>query len=84
MPSFLTHGQESTLTYKVFLKPGADGKARVSFDAKGDDLSGRPFGVPAPPLSLPVLVQLQSEGGSCFESTYSTPSKNGSGYFQAR
>jgi cysteine-rich repeat protein len=71
-------------TLKVMLRPGAAGKARVRFDGKGDNLSDRPLGIPAPPLSLPVQVQLQSKNGSCFDATYSTPTRNGAGYFSAR
>ena len=53
------------------LIPGAAGKAKVVVTARGPALSQRPFGVPTPPLSLPLTVQLQSTNGQCWESSYS-------------
>jgi hypothetical protein len=53
------------------LIPGAAGKAKVVVTARGEALSQRPFGVPTPPLPLPLTVQLQSTNGQCWESSYS-------------
>jgi hypothetical protein len=53
------------------LTPGETGKARIQLKAKGLALTGRAFGLPAPPLPLPLAVQLQSENGQCWEAHYS-------------
>ena len=52
---------------RIKLKAGLAGKAKVQFKGKGPDLAN--FGLPYP---LPVTAQLQSEGGTCFEATFST------------
>jgi cysteine-rich repeat protein len=49
------------------LRPGPDGKSRVEVKGAGAGLSGRPFGLPAPPLGLPLRMQVQVEGRGCFE-----------------
>jgi hypothetical protein len=53
------------------LIPGAAGKAKILLTARGASLSQRPFGVPTPPLSSPLTVQLQSHNGQCWESNFS-------------
>ncbi len=69
----------------LVLKSGIDGKAKAVFKAKGVNLTGRPFGMPSPPLaSLPVRVQLQSDTGQCWEAHFSTFIKNEAGAFKAK
>lgn len=51
----------------LLAKSGATGKAAARIKAKGANLTP-----PALPLPLPVLVQLQVENGTCFETTFST------------
>jgi hypothetical protein len=55
---------------KMSLIPGAAGKAKILFKARGTALSQRPFGVPRPPLSVPLTVQLQSDNGQCWEAGF--------------
>jgi hypothetical protein len=64
----------------VTLKAGEAGKAVVGFKAKGMLL-----GTPAPPLVGPVLVQVSSDGGACFESEHRVEGfiKNEAGLFKA-
>jgi hypothetical protein len=50
----------------------------------GPNLFGRPFGLPSPPLTLPLRVQLQSLDGQCFETTHSTAVMNGAQSFLSR
>jgi hypothetical protein len=68
------------------LTPGAPGKAKIEFKAKGAALTRRPFGLPAPPLPLPLTVQLQSENGNCWEASYalSGVKKNAGEDFEAK
>lgn len=56
-------------TDKIVLKAGLTGKAKVQFKGKGDNVDSV-FPLPLP-LSLPATVQLQSENGKCWESTFS-------------
>lgn len=56
----------------IRLKVGSAGKSKLIVKAAGSNLSGRSFDLPAPPLALPVRVQLHIEGGACFEATYSS------------
>lgn len=65
----------------VALVAGADGKAKIAVKGKGALLS-----LPAPPLALPVRVQLQIDGGACFETRHdaTTVQRNVAGTFQAR
>ena len=50
---------------RIDLRPGPSGKSRVVVRGKGPSLRLPPF-----PLTLPVLVQLQSENGECWEAEY--------------
>src|SRR5262249_26478266 len=58
-------------TQSIKLKPGAiDGKASITFKAKGDKVVLPNLGM----LTGPVVVQLQRSGGApCFGATYSAP-----------
>ncbi|HEY2387406.1 MAG TPA: FG-GAP-like repeat-containing protein [Candidatus Binatia bacterium] len=58
-------------TQSIKLKPGAlDGKASITFKAKGDKVVLPDLGA----LTGPVVVQLQRSGGApCFGATYSAP-----------
>lgn len=64
---------------RVVLRPGADGRSRVTLVARGDDLA-----LPALPLGLPVRVQLQGAHGPCWEATFSAAGarKNDAARFQ--
>ena len=70
------------------LRAGADGKASVGFRGAGALLSGRPYALPPVPPRLPLTVQLQGDGGACFEARYDAPgvlvSDAGRGLFKAR
>jgi hypothetical protein len=46
--------------------------ARARFSGRGTGLSGRPFGLPTIPLPEALLVQLQADGGACFESRHTS------------
>lgn len=62
------------------LKPGADGKARVLVKARGPNV-----GLPTPPgVELPVVVQLQREGGACWEASYTTATVETDTRFKAK
>jgi hypothetical protein len=67
----------------VTLTAGVAGKAKIQFKAKGVNLSSI---LPAPPVPLPLLVQLQAENGSCFEAQYSVTgvAKNVPGEFKGK
>jgi hypothetical protein len=69
--------------HTLVLKSGA-GSATIRFKGAGDLLSDRPGGLPAPPLAVPLRVQLQAAGGACWESAFSNPQTNESGRFDAR
>lgn len=64
----------------------APGKARIVVNGEGANLSSRPFSLPSPVLPLPLTLQLQSEGGSCFESRFTQAVTNSEprGRFKAR
>jgi cysteine-rich repeat protein len=64
---------------KVVVKTGPAGKAKAQIDAKGALLTS-----PAPPLPTPLRVQLQVEGGACFETRHQSPTINQPGRFQSR
>jgi hypothetical protein len=54
---------------KIVMKPGEDGRARIVAKGRGTNL-----GLPTPlGIDLPVLVQLQRDGGACWEASYATP-----------
>jgi cysteine-rich repeat protein len=60
---------------------GAASNAKITVKAKGASLAP-----PAPPLALPVRVQLQVEDGVCFETRHDTAAvlRNQPGMFKAR
>jgi len=72
--------------FQLDLRTGDAGKARVAIKGAGENLSGRSYGMPTPPLSFPLRVQLQIEGGACFEASYSGAGalRNEPGRFKAR
>jgi hypothetical protein len=49
----------------IDLKPGADTKARLTVKGRGEILD-----IPALPMPLPLLVQLQAGNGQCWEATF--------------
>jgi hypothetical protein len=51
---------------------GLEGKAKVQLKGKGTALSGRPFGIPQPPLDVPLTAQLQTANGACWEADFSS------------
>ena len=53
---------------KLLLKAGASGHAKVTLKGKGATLPA----LPMLPLALPARVQLQAEGGGCFEAVFGT------------
>lgn len=56
---------------KHLLKPSDVGKARIKLKAQGATMP-----IPSLPVSAPVVAQLQSRNGSCWESTFTTAKKN--------
>jgi hypothetical protein len=50
---------------RVVLKPGPDGRARITVNARGEH-----FMPPSLPVPLPLRVQLQTTRGTCWESLY--------------
>jgi hypothetical protein len=64
---------------QVLLKSGVATKTKILVKGKGDNLP-----MPTLPLTPPVRVQLKSEGGVCWEATYSTPIKNLPEQFRAK
>lgn len=68
----------------VVLRTGVDGKAGIDVKGKGPGLAASPVGLPTPPLGLPLRVQLQIEGGACFEADYGAAGvrKNQDGTFR--
>jgi cysteine-rich repeat protein len=56
---------------QMTIAPGVAGKARILVRGKGANLSAHAFGLPAPPLMLPLTVQLQSATGKCWETDHS-------------
>jgi len=65
---------------KIILKGGADGKSKVLVKGKGAALPD-----PHPPLTFPVKVQLvNGDTGICWESTFTSASKNVMGMFKAK
>jgi hypothetical protein len=59
----------------VRMRSGTDGRASIKMTARSIpvllDFSGL-----TGPAATPILVQLQSENGSCWEATYSSPTRN--------
>ena len=67
---------------RVVLKPGADGKAQVTLEARGPSLD-----LPALPLTAPVTVQLLVSSGettTCWQTTYQEPARNRDDALRAR
>src|SRR5262249_41575331 len=93
-----TAGGQRTLRYRsstspeavtmLRLRAGADGAAGAMVKAKGVHLSDHPAALPAPPLSLPLRVQLHGSNGLCLETRHTAMSvlKNdaAAGVFKAR
>ena len=67
---------------KLKLLAGDAGKAKIGLSGKGDALGGS-GGVPALPLPLPLIAQLQNTN-ACWEVTYTTAEDNGPTTFKAR
>jgi len=64
---------------RLVLKPGAAGKSSVTLSASGPALT-----VPPTALSLPIVAQLRSADGACFEAYYSTTKRNETGKVVAK
>ena len=64
-PTFGSDGAGS-----ISLVGGDAGRTKLIFKGKGESLSARPYGLPSPPLALPLRAQLQVEGGACFETRH--------------
>jgi cysteine-rich repeat protein len=62
----------------------ADGRAKLK--GRGVALSSRSHGLPAPPLALPLRVQLQLDGAACLETRHDATSvqRNLTGTFKSR
>ena len=58
-------------------------QARIGVKGKGALLSNRSFGLPTPPLGLPLRAQLQATDGFCWERRYATAAPNTAGHFKA-
>lgn len=63
---------------RVTLTPGAAGRSKIAVVGKGAGL-----GLPLGPLATPVVVQLQSND-RCWESTFTTSTRNDTGLFQGK
>jgi hypothetical protein len=61
---------------RLVLKAGADGKARIV--AHGDSDTVRQI----LPFVAPVVVQMQSDEGDCWETTFAAPKRNDDGLFK--
>lgn len=72
--TLLQHG-----TRTIDLAAGIDGKAKVSFQAKGPNLMP-----PALPLNDRVVVQLHASNGECWSASYAAPTKNTSTVYKAK
>jgi len=57
----------------VSLKSGAAGAAKAVVKARGVHLSDHPYGLPSPPVTTPLRVQLHGSNGLCLE-THHPPS----------
>jgi len=65
---------------KMLLRPGADGQARIVVKGSGPNI-----GLPTPlGVDLPVVVQLQRDGGACWGASYTTPSIRTDTRFKAK
>jgi cysteine-rich repeat protein len=70
---FASRSGNATGVTSVKLVAGAAGKAKIQLKGKGVNLTSRPFGLPHPPLSVPLTAQLQSANGQCWEASFSRP-----------
>jgi hypothetical protein len=61
------------------LRTGIDGKAKVIVRGKGELL-----GPPQLPLTEPVLVQVKSTEGECWEATFTVPIKDDGETFKSK
>ena len=65
---------------RVMLTPGAAGKAKAEAKGRGANLHmASPLDV-----TVPVLVQLQSENGQCWEATYTSAQQDSADVFRAK
>lgn len=55
---------------EMTFRAGDAGRSEVHVKARGPLLVGRPFALPAPPLPLPLRVQLQDDSGRCWEAVH--------------
>ena len=70
-------------THKLLVKAGAAYRSKAIYKGAGVNLSASPYGMPAPQLTTPIRVQLQFEGGACYEASYLNPTKNEPGMFKS-
>lgn len=68
---------------RVNFKAGADGTAKLGV-VVGAELGTSPFGAPALPMDLPLVVQIQSGSGACWSVGYDAAVSNGSAGLAAR
>jgi len=76
--SFSDYGRQPDGIEALSLTAGADGDASVRVVGNGALLQ-----LPPLPLALPLRVQLQTQHGECWESVYSTATRNDGRRFQA-
>jgi 6-phosphogluconolactonase (cycloisomerase 2 family) len=69
---------------KVLLKPGDEGKALIKTKQKGEGVAGYQTGLESLARTPPIIVQLISSTGECWEAVYSTPKLNTPGLFKAK
>jgi cysteine-rich repeat protein len=69
---------------QAMLRSGPAGNAQLKFKCRGVSLSGRPLGMPSPPIGLPFRLQLQARGGACWESEFATATRNEQGRLDAK
>jgi hypothetical protein len=55
----------------LFRKQLRTGGVKLKMRGRGANLSGRPAGLPAPPLPLPLRMQAQEVDALCWQATYS-------------
>src|SRR5262249_16350805 len=59
---------DGTRLLRVSSSAGA--RSRVRFSGRGPGLRGRPFGLPAIPLSSVLRLELRADGGACLGASY--------------
>lgn len=69
---------------RIVVKAGEAGAAKVAVSLVGDEIASSPFGAPALPVELPLVVQLQSPSGQCWSLTHSSADENGQTDFASR